>query len=125
MNLLEVLLEEKASQLKGGLYHHTQIKFAYNTNRIEGSKLSEEQTRYIYETNIVVMENGDTTTNVDDIIETVNHFACFDYMLDIAKEPLSEKHIKEFHRLLKINTSDAKKSWFRVGDYKLRPNIPR
>ena len=71
------------------------------------------------------MENGDTTTNVDDIIETVNHFACFDYMLDIAKEPLSEKHIKEFHRLLKINTSDAKKSWFRVGDYKLRPNIPR
>lgn len=123
MNLLSVLREEKQSGLKGGIYHNTQIKLAYNTNRIEGSQLSEEQTRYIYETNRVFLEKGETTANVDDIIETVNHFSCFDYMLNIAEEPLSEEHIKKFHYLLKINTSDSKKSWFRIGDYKLRPNI--
>lgn len=123
MNLLSVLREEKQSGLKGGIYHKTQIKLAYNTNRIEGSQLSEEQTRYIFETNTVFLEEGEKTANVDDIIETVNHFSCFDYMLDIAEEPLSEEHIKKFHYLLKINTSDSKKSWFRIGDYKLRPNI--
>ncbi|WP_372948254.1 Fic family protein [Mariniphaga sp.] len=123
MDLLSVLREEKRSGLKGGIYHKTQIKLAYNTNRIEGSQLSEEQTRYIYETNTVFLEEGETTANVDDIIETVNHFSCFDYMLDIAEEPLSEEHIKKFHYFLKINTSDSKKSWFRIGDYKLRPNI--
>ena len=123
MNLLSVLREEKQSGLKGGIYHKTQIKLAYNTNRIEGSRLSEEQTRYIYETNTVFLEEGEKTANVDDIIETVNHFSCFEYMLDIAEEPLSEEHIKRFHYLLKINTSDSKKSWFRIGDYKLRPNI--
>lgn len=123
MNLLSVLREEKQSGLKGGIYHKTQIKLAYHTNRIEGSQLSEEQTRYIYETNTVFLEQGETTANVNDIIETVNHFSCFDYMLDIAEDPLSEEHIKKFHYLLKINTSDSKKSWFRIGDYKLRPNI--
>lgn len=123
MNLLAVLQEEKSSGLKGGLYHQTQIKLAYNTNRIEGSKLSEEQTRYIYETNTIFFENGETTANVDDIVETVNHFSCFEYMLDIAGEPLSEEHIKKFHYLLKSNTSDSKKSWFHIGDYKLKPNI--
>lgn len=123
MNLLTVLREEKTSGLKGGIYHLTQIKLAYNSNRIEGSKLSEEQTRYIFETNTIFFENGETTANVDDIVETVNHFSCFDYMLDIADEPLSEDHIKKFHYLLKINTSDSKKPWFRVGDYKLKPNI--
>ena len=123
MNLLAVLREEKESRYKGGLYHQTQIKLAYNTNRIEGSKLTEEQTRYIYETNTIFMEEGETTANVDDLIETVNHFTCFDYMLDIADEPLSEEHIKEFHRLLKTNTSDSRKPWFRIGDYKLKPNI--
>ncbi len=123
MNLLAVLREEKESRRKGGLYHQTQIKLAYNTNRIEGSKLSEEQTRYIYETNTIFMEEGETTANVDELIETVNHFTCFDYMLDIADEPLSEEHIKEFHRLLKTNTSDSRKQWFRIGDYKLKPNI--
>lgn len=122
-NLLKILQEEKQGGLKGGLYHKTQIKLAYNTNRIEGSKLTEEQTRYIYETNTVFLENGDITANVDDIIETVNHFTCFDYMLDIAHEPLTEQHIKKFHYLLKCNTSDSKKTWFKVGDYKLRPNI--
>lgn len=123
MNLLKELQEEKSSGLKGGLYHKTQIKLAYNTNRIEGSKLSEEQTRYIYETNTIFLENGDTTANVDDIVETINHFSCFDYMLDIAVEPLSEEIIKKFHYLLKTNTSDAKKTWFNVGDYKSKPNI--
>lgn len=122
MDLLAVLRDEKSSSLKGGIYHQTQIKLAYNTNRIEGSKLSEEQTRYIYETNTIFLENGEKTANVDDIIETVNHFACFDYMLSIADEPLSEEQIKKFHYLLKINTSDAKKEWFRIGDYKLKPN---
>jgi Fic family protein len=123
MNLLTVLLEEKQSRLKGGIYHQTQIKLAYNTNRIEGSKLSEEQTRYIYETNTIFLEKGETTANIDDIIETVNHFICFDYMLDIAIEPLSEDHIKKFHYLLKHNTSDSKKAWFRVGEYKMKPNV--
>lgn len=123
MELLKILRDEKSSGLKGGIYHQTQIILAYNTNRIEGSKLSEEQTRYIYETNTIYFENGETTANVDDIVETVNHFSCFDYMLDIADEPLSEEHIKRFHYMLKINTTDSKKSWFRVGDYKFKANI--
>jgi Fic family protein len=123
MDLLKMLREEKAMSLKGGIYHQTQIKLAYNTNRIEGSKLSEEQTRYIYETNTIHMENGESTANVDDILETVNHFSCFDYMLAVADQPLSEEHIKRFHHLLKANTSDSKKPWFRIGDYKLKPNI--
>ncbi|MDX9880784.1 MAG: Fic family protein [Prolixibacteraceae bacterium] len=123
MKLLKILREEKSTGLKGGIYHQTQVKLAYNTNRMEGSKLSEEQTRYIYETNTLFLDNGETTANVDDIIETVNHFSCFDYMLDIADEPLSEQHIRRFHYLLKANTSDSKKPWFRVGDYKLQPNM--
>ena len=123
MKLLEILQEEKLSNLKGGIYHKTQIKLTYNTNRIEGSKLTEEQTRYIYETNTLFTENEAEATNIDDIIETLNHFRCFDYMLKIANEPLSENHIKEFHKLLKTNTSDAKKEWFNVGDYKSKPNM--
>ena len=121
--LLERLRDEKCSGLKGGLYHQTQIKLAYNTNRIEGSKLSEEQTRYIYETNTLILDNGETSANVDDILEAVNHFACFNFMLDVADEPLSEAHIKKFHFLLKHNTSDSKKAWFKTGDYKTQPNI--
>ncbi|HPS11036.1 MAG TPA: Fic family protein [Paludibacteraceae bacterium] len=123
MNLLSQLLEEKMMGLKGGLYHQTQIRLAFNSNRIEGSRLSEEQTRYIYETNTLHLENGDSTANVNDIIETVNHFLCFDYMLDVAREPLSEIQIKEFHRLLKNGTSDARKTWFRMGEYKSKPNV--
>lgn len=123
MKLLETLQEEKASNLKGGIYHKTQIRLTYNTNRIEGSKLSEEQTRYIYETNTLFTEKGESAANVDDIIETVNHFQCFDYMLKIAEEPLSEVHIKEFHKILKYNTSDSRKEWFNVGAYKLKPNF--
>lgn len=120
--LLERLLEEKEMKFKGGLYHQTQIKLAYNSNRIEGSRLSEDQTRYIYETNTVNIE-PEEAANVDDIIETVNHFSCFDYMLTYADEDLTEEMIKEFHRLLKRNTSDERKDWFRLGDYKTRPNV--
>lgn len=120
--LLELLLEEKNMKLKGGLYHQTQIKLAYNSNRIEGSRLSEDQTRYIYETNTVNTE-PDETANVDDIMETVNHFNCFDYMLTHADEEMTEDMIKEYHRLLKRNTSDERKEWFRVGDYKARANV--
>ena len=120
--LLERLLEEKEMRLKGGLYHQTQIKLTYNSNRIEGSRLSEDQTRYIYETNTVTMEM-DKAADVDDIIETVNHFSCFDYMLLHADEELTEDLIKEFHRLLKRNTSDERREWFRVGDYKSRANV--
>jgi len=119
--LLNRFIEEKSMRLKGGLYHQTQIKLAYNSNRIEGSALSEDQTRYIYETN-TIDSSPDKTLNIDDIIETVNHFSCFDYMLDVTKEELSEKIIKEFHRILKTGTSDSKKEWFKIGDYKTRPN---
>ncbi|MDR1320854.1 MAG: Fic family protein [Gracilibacteraceae bacterium] len=120
--ILAMLREEKELRLKGGLYHQTQIKLAFNSNRIEGGKLSEEQTRYIFETNTIGVEAGETA-NVDDIIETVNHFACFDYMLENAGSELSEDMIKEFHRLLKRGTSQERINWFRVGDYKAKPNM--
>lgn len=119
--LLSLLLDEKKMQLKGGIYHKTQVNMAYNSNRIEGSRLSEEQTRCIYETNTILNEDEEPL-NLDDIIETVNHFKCFDYMLEHAEEPLSQELIKEFHRILKSNTSDSKRDWFKVGEYKLRPN---
>lgn len=121
-HLLNLLREEKGMKLKGGLYHQTQVKLAYNSNRIEGSKLSEDQTRYIYETNTIVTEKEETAS-VDDIIETINHFQCFDYMLDIADQKLSEDIMKSFHKILKNNTSDSRKEWFNVGDYKIRPNM--
>lgn len=120
--LLGRLLEEKELRLKGGLYHQTQIKLAFNSNRIEGSRLSEDQTRYIYETNTLNVE-AEETADVDDIIETVNHFACFDFMLLHADEELTEDLIKGFHRLLKRNTSDERKEWFHVGKYKSKPNM--
>lgn len=120
--LLNLLREEKGMKLKGGLYHQTQVKLAYNSNRIEGSKLSEDQTRYIYETNTIATEKEETAS-VDDIIEAINHFQCFDYMLDTADQKLSEDIIKEFHKILKNNTSDSRKEWFNVGDYKKKPNM--
>lgn len=120
--LLELLQEEKVMKLKGGLYHQTQIKLAYNSNRIEGSRLSEDQTRYIYETN-TINTDPEEAADVDDIVETVNHFACFDYMLTHAGEELTEDMIKEFHKFLKRGTSDERKEWFRVGDYKARANV--
>jgi Fic family protein len=121
-DILGILCEEQEMRLRGGLYHQTQVKLCYNSNRIEGSRLSEEQTRHIFETNTLSVEPGESA-NVDDIIETVNHFSCFDYMLTVADAVLTEEIIKEFHRLLKSNTSDAKKTWFKVGAYKARPNM--
>lgn len=114
---LESLIEEKEMNLKNGLYHEIQILFSYNSNRIEGSKLSENETRYIYETNTI-----DGLKNTDDIIEVANHFRAFDNMLDTVFEPLNEDLIKNFHLILKSGTSDSRKEWFNVGDYKTRKN---
>ena len=102
INLLNILQEEMAMKLKGGLYHQTQVKLAFNSNRIEGSRLSEDQTRYIFETNTINAPN-DETTNVDDIIETVNHFACFDYMLKTAAGKLTEDIIKDLAACVRMN----------------------
>lgn len=122
INILEVLREQKDMKLKGNLYHNTQITFAYNTNHIEGSKLTEDQTRYIYETNTLIAEK-DSITDLDDVLETANHFKLVDYMLDIANKKLTEGIIKEFHKILKEGTSDSRKDWFNVGKYKKLPNV--
>ena len=119
--LLYRLREEKRIRLKGGIYHQTQVKLAYNSNHMEGSMLTEDQTRYIYETNTIGLEKE--PVNIDDIIETVNHFQCFDYILDCAEDMLTENIIKKIHSMLKSNTSDSRLEWFRVGDYKQRPNM--
>lgn len=118
--LLDVLRAEKKAHVKGGIYHKVQIELTYNSNHIEGSRLTHDQTRYIYETNTVGFEKS--TLNVDDIVETANHFQCIDYIIEMADRPLSEKFIKELHRILKSGTSDARKDWFAVGDYKKLPN---
>lgn len=115
INVLEVLREQKEMGLKGNLYHNTQIMFSYNTNHIEGSRLTEEQTRYIFETNTILFEGG-TVASVDDILETANHFKLVDYMLDIADKNLTEDIIKKFHKILKEGTMDSRKEWFNVGD---------
>ena len=120
--ILDVLREEKQMRLKGGLYHNTQIKMTYNSNHIEGSKLSEDQTRYIYETNTIGFSDN-PAINVDDIIETINHFRCIDFIIDNAEELLTEAFIKKLHEILKSNTSDSRKDWFVVGDYKRKPNM--
>ncbi len=119
--LLYRLQEEKQIRLKGGIYHQTQVKLAYNSNHMEGSKLTEDQTRYIYETNTIGLEKE--PANIDDIIETVNHFQCFDYILGCAEDVLTESIIKKIHRILKSNTSDSRLEWFNVGDYKQRSNM--
>ena len=118
--LLSRLREEKESRLKGGIYHRIQIDLTYNSNHIEGSRLTKEQTRYIFETNTL----GVTTENtrIDDIIETVNHFRCIDYVIDHATDKITESHIKQLHALLKSNTSDSQKDWFAVGAYKKLAN---
>ncbi len=118
--LLHMLREQKECKLKGGIYHRTQIDLTYNSNHIEGSRLTKEQTRYIFETNTIGI--SDEAIKVDDIIETTNHFRCIDFIIDHAKESLSEAMIKQLHGLLKSGTSDASKSWFAVGDYKRLPN---
>lgn len=119
-SLLYILTQEKEHKIKGGIYHQTQIQMAYNSNHIEGSTLSEDQTRAIYETNTIGLENS--ISKVDDIIETVNHFRMFDYMLSSSVEPLSQDIIKKFHFILKSGTSDFHIEWFAVGDYKKKPN---
>ena len=121
INVLDILREQKEMKLKGNLYHRTQISFAYNTNHIEGSTLTEDQTRYIFETNTILFE-GDTIAKVDDILETANHFKLVDYMLYVADKKLTEKLIKEFHKILKDGTSDSRVEWFNVGEYKQRAN---
>lgn len=121
VNILKTLREQKEIKLKGNLYSNTQITFAYNTNHIEGSTLTEDQTRYIYETNTLLTEK-DSITDLDDVLETVNHFKLVDYMLDIADEKLTEEIIKKFHKILKEGTSDSRKDWFVVGDYKKLTN---
>lgn len=118
--LLAILQEEKASKYSGGIYHKTQIDLTYNSNHMEGSRLTHDQTRFIFETNTIGIENE--VVNVDDIIETTNHFRCIDMIIDHVKTELNEKFIKELHFILKSGTSDSKKDWFAVGDYKKFPN---
>lgn len=118
--LLEVLRVEKASRLPGGIYHKVQIYFTYNSNHMEGSRLTHDQTRYIFETNTIGVQ--ETTLNVDDIVETANHFRCIDLIINRAGSIISEALIKQLHAMLKNGTSDSRKDWFAVGDYKKLPN---
>lgn len=120
MPLLVALRQEKEAKLKGGIYHKTQIDLTYNSNHIEGSRLTHDQTRYIFETNTIGIEGE--SVRVDDIIETTNHFRCIDLIIDRAEEKLTESLIKELHSILKMGTSDSRKDWFTVGDYKRLPN---
>ena len=118
--LLSALRDQKESGMKGGIYHRIQIDLTYNSNHIEGSRLTKEQTRFIFETSTL----GVTTENtrIDDIMETVNHFRCIDYVIDHATDIITEAHVKQLHLLLKTNTSDSQQSWFAVGDYKRLAN---
>ena len=118
--LLQMLRDEKSIHMPGGLYHELQVRMTYNSNHIEGSKLSEDQTRLIFETNTVDVGEG---IPVDDIIETVNHFRAIDYVIDTAEDPLTEEINKELHRILKQSTKDSTLPWFAVGDYKKRVNV--
>lgn len=120
LTLLDILREQKEGKYSGGIYHRTQIDLTYNSNHMEGSHLTRNQTRYIFETNTVGVENE--VLNVDDVIETVNHFRCIDLVIDHADDILSEKFIKELHLTLKNGTSDSRKDWFAVGKYKKIPN---
>ncbi len=118
--LLEILQYEKAAKYSGGIYHKTQIEMTYNSNHIEGSRLTHDQTRYIFETNTIGVTGE--AVNVDDVIETANHFRCIDLIIDKAKAVLTEKFIKELHLILKNGTSDSRQEWFAVGEYKKMPN---
>jgi len=118
--LLQRLRSEQEARLKGGIYHRTQIDLSYNSNHIEGSRLTKEQTRYIFETNTLGASTDNT--RIDDIMETVNHFRCIDYIIVHATDRITETHIKELHKILKTNTSDSQKQWFPVGEYKRLAN---
>lgn len=121
-NLLETLKFEKNNKISGGIYHKLQVEFTYNSNHIEGSRLSEEQTRLIFETNTIGLDDSKTSLKVDDIIETSNHFQAIDKIIDLYDEDLREEFIKNIHKILKSGTSDSRKDWFIVGDYKAYPN---
>ena len=118
--LLSILQEEKRTKYAGGIYHKTQIDLTYNSNHIEGSRLTHDQTRYMFETNTIGVENE--VLNVDDVIETSNHFRCIDLIIDHAASTLSEHFIKKLHHILKTGTSDSREDWFAVGEYKRLPN---
>ena len=118
--LLQTLREEKYAKISGGIYHETQVRLTYNSNRIEGSKLSEDQTRLIFETNTIGAGEG---VPVNDIIETANHFRAIDCIIDCAEEPLTEDIVKELHKILKTGTKDSHLYWFNVGEYKSKPNV--
>ena len=118
--ILQILREEKETKISGGLYHELQVRMTYNSNHIEGSRLTEDQTRMIFETNTVAVGDG---VPVDDILETVHHFRAIDYVIDIAEEELTEDSIKHLHYILKHDTKDSTLSWFAVGDYKRRANM--
>lgn len=118
--LLSVLQREKQSRLPGGIYHRVQIDLTYNSNHIEGSRLSREQTRFIFETNTIGIEKQ--AVNVDDVVETANHFRCIDMVIDDANHVLSQAMIKRLHEILKSGTSDSRQDWFAVGEYKKLPN---
>lgn len=118
--LLKILQEQKEIKLSGGIYHKTQIELTYNSNHMEGSTLTHDQTRYIFETNTIGV--GEKAVNVDDVVETANHFKCVDYIIDNAMKPISESMIKKLHFILKNGTGDSRKDWFNVGDYKKYPN---
>lgn len=120
LTLLDILWEQKSNKYSGGIYHKTQIDLTYNSNHMEGSRLTHDQTRYIFETNTIGVENE--VLNVDDVIETANHFRCIDKIIDHAKAALTEKLIKDLHLTLKSGTSDSRKDWFALGDYKKMPN---
>ena len=119
-DVLSRLKMEKDAGINGGLYHKIQIDMTYNSNHIEGSRLTHDQTRYIFETNTIGVE--ESSVNVDDIVETVNHFRCIDLLIDQANYKLSEAFIKQLHFVLKTGTSDSRKNWFNVGDYKRLEN---
>lgn len=119
--LLKALREQKEDKVKGGVYHRVQIDLTYNSNHMEGSKLTKDQTRMIFETRTVMAQEG-SAVGVDDIIETVNHFRCVDFIIDHALDPLTEGMIKQLHKILKTGTVDSTKEWFAVGDYKRLPN---
>lgn len=118
-SLLDTLRQQKSSAMSGGIYHKIQVELTYNSNHIEGSTLTHQQTQFIFETNTIGIGEA---VNVDDIVETANHFRCIDYVIDNAQKKLSEKIIKDLHFMLKSGTSDARKSWFGVGEYKKLPN---
>lgn len=120
VRLIDVLKRERESNLSGGIYHKVQVDLTYNSNHIEGSRLTHDQTRYIFETNTIGISGE--LVNVDDIIETVNHFKCIDMIIEDADYCLSEKFIRKLHRILKTGTSDSRKDWFAVGDYKRYAN---